>query len=318
MNYLSVKVTKKMSEAEDIASFELGSIDGSALPPFSAGSHIDVHITDGLIRQYSLCNASCESHRYLIGVLRDPNSRGGSIAMHNDINEGDIIRISEPKNHFPLVESERSLLFAGGIGITPLLCMAERLAQIGGNFELHYCSRSLRRTAFHRRIAESPFAGRVHFHFDDEDAGQKLDLPALLAAPEQNTHLYLCGPPGFIDHVVHAAKAYGWPVPQVHVEYFGAIVDATARDREFELQIASTGKVYAVPADTTIVTVLGEHGIEIPVSCEQGVCGTCITRVLEGEPEHRDLYFTEAERARNDQLTPCCSRSRSKRLVLDL
>jgi vanillate O-demethylase ferredoxin subunit len=318
MNTLSVKVTAKVQEAEDIYSFELASTDGKSLPPFSAGSHVDVQIKDGLTRQYSLCNDPTEQHRYQIAVLRDPASRGGSTAMHDNINQGDVIRISEPKNHFPLAHAKHSLLFAGGIGVTPILCMAERLAQIGADFSMHYCTRSPQRTAFRDRIAASNFAGRVQFHFDDGAAEQKLDLPKVIATPEPGTHIYICGPTGFIDHVVNTAKSLGWPNEQIHLEYFGAAPQDTTGDTAFEIKLASSGKVYTVPADKTIVQVLSENGVDISYSCEQGVCGSCITRVLDGVPDHRDVYFTEDEHAANDQFTPCISRARSKMLVLDL
>jgi vanillate O-demethylase ferredoxin subunit len=318
MNQLSVKVVRKVQEAVDIASFELAAADGSALPPFSAGSHIDVHVRDGLVRQYSLCNDPCETHRYLIGVLRDPNSRGGSVGMHDGIKEGDVICISEPKNHFPLVQAKRTLLFAGGIGVTPILCMAERLAQAGADFEMHYCTRSLERTAFHARIIESSFAGKVQFHFDAGPQEQKLDLPRLIAKPDSDTHIYVCGPGGFIDHVVNTAKGLGWNGAQIHLEYFGAKAQDTSADGAFEVKVASSGKTFTVPADKTVIKVLAENGIEVPTSCEEGVCGTCITRLLDGVPDHRDVYFTDEERARNDQFTPCCSRAKSGCLVLDL
>ena len=317
MNQLSVKVTKKVQEAEDIISFELLSVDGRPLPPFSAGSHIDVHLGDGLVRQYSLCNDPSEQHRYLIGVLRDPNSRGGSVAMH-DVAQGAVLQISEPRNHFALVPAKRTLLFAGGIGVTPILCMAERLARIDADFEMHYCSRSPQRTAFQARIAGSTFADRVHFHFDTGAAEQKLDVAGLTAQPNPDTHLYVCGPGGFIEHVLNTAKSQGWPSAQLHVEYFGAEPQETSGDAPFDVKVASTGKVYSIPADKTIIAVLEEHGIDLPVSCEQGVCGTCITRVLEGTPDHRDKYFTDDEHAKNDQFTPCCSRSKSALLVLDI
>jgi vanillate O-demethylase ferredoxin subunit len=317
MNTIAVKVIRKNREAEGIASFELASMDGAPLPPFSAGSHIDVHVGDGLVRQYSLCNDPRETHRYLIAVLRDPNSRGGSVAMHERLREGDVISISEPKNHFPLVPAKRNLLLAGGIGVTPLLCMAERLANIGADFEMHYCTRSRERTAFLDRINASPFAQRVHFHFD-EDAGTKLDVPATLARPDSDTHLYTCGPTGFIDHVTSTAKTQGWASGNIHLEYFGAQQQDTSADGDFDVKLASSGRCFTIPAGKTVVRVLEENGIDIPISCEQGVCGTCITRVLDGTPDHRDLYFTDEEKAKNDQFTPCCSRARTRMLVLDL
>lgn len=318
MNTIAVRVTRKNREAEGIASFELARIDGGPLPSFSAGSHIDVHVDAGVVRQYSLCNDPRETHRYLIAVLRDPNSRGGSIAMHERIREGDVISISEPRNHFPLVQARRSVLLAGGIGVTPLLCMAERLDNIGADFEMHYCSRSRERTAFLDRISASSFAQRAHFHFDDDAAGAELDLAALLARPDGDTHLYTCGPAGFIDHVTSAAKQYGWSSDNIHLEYFGAQQQASSADGEFEVRIASSGRCYTIPAGKTVVRVLEENGIDIPISCEQGVCGTCITRVLDGTPDHRDLFFTDEEKAKNDQFTPCCSRAKTRTLVLDL
>ena len=318
MPEIAVKVLRKKQEALDIASFELARPDGSALPAFSAGSHIDVQLPGGGSRQYSLCNDAGERHRYRIAVLRDANSRGGSAAMHDAVKEGDTLLISEPRNHFPLVHGERALLFAGGIGVTPLLCMAQRLAAIGEDFTLHYCTRSPQRTAFRDEIAASAYAQRVRFHFDDGPPSQKLDLERTLGQPQPGTHIYVCGPTGFIDWVVRTAQALGWPQEQVHLEYFGAAPQDTGGDRAFQVKIASSGVVYDVSAGQTVVHALQEHGIEILTSCEQGVCGTCITRVLQGECEHRDLYFTEEEKARHDQFTPCCSRAKSPVLVLDL
>lgn len=318
MSQITVKVVRKAQEAEDIVSLELASVDGKALPAFSAGAHIDVHIRDGLIRQYSLLNDCTEQNRYVIGVLRDPASRGGSVAIHDAINEGDVIQISEPRNHFELVPAPHSLLLAGGIGVTPILCMARRLSQTQAGFEMHYCSRSRSRMAFHDAIQGASFADRAHFHFDDGDAAQKLDLPAVLAAAPAGTHVYVCGPTGFIDYVVQTAKQAGWSSDRVHFEYFGAAEIDTSGDTGFQVKVASTGAVYDVPADKRITEVLDEAGVFVPVSCEEGVCGTCLVRVLEGTPEHRDLYLTDAEHEANDQFTPCCSRSKSPLLVLDL
>jgi vanillate O-demethylase ferredoxin subunit len=315
---LEVKVARKRREAEGICSFELASPDGGPLPAFGAGSHIDVQVPGGLTRQYSLCNDGKDRARYRIAVLRDPASRGGSVAMHDELNEGDTLTISEPRNHFPLVHAVRTLLFAGGIGITPLLCMAQRLAAVGADFELHYCTRSKDRTAFVEEIAASPFADRVKFHFDDGPPSQKLALDRLIATPDAQTHLYVCGPAGFIQHVTNTAEAHGWRSQQVHTEYFAAAPQDTAGDRAFQVKIASSGAVYEVPAGQTVVHALQAQGVEILTSCEQGVCGTCITRVLEGECDHRDMYFTDEEKARHDQFTPCCSRAKTSVLVLDL
>ncbi len=318
MERLEVKVVRKKQEAQDIASFELAREDGAALPAFSAGSHIDVQVPGGLTRQYSLCNDAAEQHRYRIAVLRDAASRGGSVGMHDAVHEGDTLHISEPRNHFPLQHASRSLLFAGGIGVTPLLCMAQRLSAIDADFTLHYCTRSPERTAFRDEIAASIFTDRVQFHFDAGAPEQKLNLDVALGAPDANVRLYVCGPTGFIDHVVNTAKAKGWSADHIHLEYFGAVPQDSTADIAFDVRIASSGKSYTVAAGQTVVQALAEHGIEILTSCEQGVCGTCITRVLEGEPDHRDLYFTDEEKAKNDQFTPCCSRAKSRTLILDL
>lgn len=318
MSQLTVKVVNKVQEAEEIVSLELASVDGKPLPSFSAGAHIDVYIRDGLIRQYSLLNDSAEQHRYIIGVLRDPESRGGSVAMHDDIKQGDVIQISSPKNHFELVQAKRTLLFAGGIGVTPILCMARRLSHIDANFEMHYNSRTPERMAFREAIRNSSFSDKVHFHFDNGDENQKLDLKPLLANPQPDTHLYVCGPTGYIDFVINTAKEAGWPSDHIHLEYFAAAEVDTSGDTSFEVKVASTGQVFSIPADKPITQVLDEAGVFIPVSCEEGVCGTCLTRVLEGTPDHRDLYLTDAEHEANDQFTPCCSRSKSPLLVLDI
>ncbi|MFG6137850.1 PDR/VanB family oxidoreductase [Halomonas sp. B23F22_10] len=315
---LIVEVKARREEAQDIVTFELADPHGRPLPAFGAGAHIDVRVKDGLIRQYSLCNPPEERDRYQIGVLRDPGSRGGSEAMHDEIQEGDLLQISAPKNHFPLEPAERILLLAGGIGITPLLCMAERLAHTDTDFSLDYCTRSPERTAFRQRIDASTFGDRVRFHFDDGEASQKLDLEALLGTPDPEARVYVCGPSGFIEAVMSNAKARGWPTDRLHSEYFAGAVTTSDDDDSFEVRLASSGDSYTVPADKTVHQVLAENGVEIMVSCEQGVCGTCLTGVLEGEPDHRDLYLEDHEHAANDQFTPCCSRAKSKVLVLDL
>ena len=316
---MQVRVAHKRSEAEDICSLELVALDGAALPAFTAGAHIDVHLPNGLQRQYSLCNAPGETQRYVICVLRDAASRGGSAAVHDQVNEGSVLTISTPRNLFPLAEqAPHHLLLAGGIGITPMLAMAEHLAGTRQSFTLHHCNRSRARTAFVERLAASPFSGQVQHHFDDGDAAQKLDIAATLQSAPAGTHLYVCGPQGFMDAVLSAGRAAGWPEERLHREYFGAAPTAKADDGSFELEIASTGKVIKVLPDQTALEALHAGGIDIPMSCEQGVCGTCLTRVKDGTPDHRDQYLLPEEQAANDQFLPCCSRSKSARLVLDL
>ncbi|MFZ5565503.1 MAG: PDR/VanB family oxidoreductase [Pseudomonadota bacterium] len=316
---LQVRVARKAAEAQDIVTLELVAADGAALPAFSAGSHIDVQLPNGFTRQYSLCNDPQETHRYQIGVLRDAASRGGSAAVHDLVKEGDVLTISAPRNHFGLAhEAKKHLLLAGGIGVTPILCMAERLANTGGDFAMHYATRAPERTAFRQRIAASAFAARVQFYYDNGDAAQKLDLQALLSQPEAGTHLYVCGPKGFMDAVLNTARAAGWPEAQIHYEFFGAEVAKSDSDASFEIKLASSGRIVMVPKDQTVVQALAAAGVDIMISCEQGVCGTCLTRVIEGVPDHKDSYLTPEEQAANDQFTPCCSRSKTPRLVLDL
>ena len=299
MSTLTVRVARKQPEALDICSLELAAVEGY-LPGFSAGAHVDVHLPGGLVRQYSLCNDPAEQHRYVIAVLRDPQSRGGSSAVHDRVQVGDLLQISEPKNHFPLVPSDRAILFAGGIGITPILCMAERLSRTHSRFELHYCTRSAATMAFRQRIELSGFRDRVVLHFDDGPPEQKLQLDSVLQNPVATAHIYVCGPTGFMDWVIAGASERGWSVSQVHREYFAAAPISPDDEGTFEVVLASTGQTFVIPPGQSIVSVLGEANVFIPMSCEQGFCGTCVTRVLEGMPDHRDLYFSDDEKARND------------------
>lgn len=299
-------------EARDILSLELVRADGTQLPAFEAGAHIDVHLGDGLVRQYSLCNSPAERHRYCIGVLRNPASRGGSRAVHEQLRVGQTVTVSEPRNLFALEPAAgRAVLFAGGIGITPILAMARCLTAQGKPFALHYSARSRECAAFLDELVSMP----AQLCFDD---GQRLQLAKVLAAEPADSHLYVCGPSGYMEHVLDGARALGWDESRLHREYFGAAPVVRDDDGAFEVRIHGIGLVFTVPADRSITQVLDEAGIVIPVSCEQGICGTCITRVVDGEVDHRDQFFTAEEQARNDQMTPCCSRARGGCLVLDI
>lgn len=314
---LHVRVARKETVALGVAVFEFVSVEGMSLPAFEAGSHIDVAVPGGITRQYSLCNDPRESHRYQIAVLNVADGRGGSRAMHERVSVGDVVAISHPRNHFPLASADgHSLLFAGGIGITPLLCMAERLSQAGRSFALHYFARSAAHAAFRDRIAGARFADKVFFHFDGHASAGRSGLQELLTPRGADAHLYTCGPRGFMDAVLEGARRRGWTDAQLHQEHFGAGPVPHGGDRTFEVQLASTGRIIRVGADQTVIAALAAQGVTIETSCEQGVCGTCLTPVLSGEPDHRDAYLTTAERALNDQFLPCCSRSKSDRLVL--
>ena len=313
----AVRVTRKWQEAEGIFGFELDDVLGGRLPPFSAGSHVDVHVSGGIVRQYSLSRPSGEGGGYEIAVLHEAQSRGGSAALCGQVKEGDTLEISAPRNHFPIHPASHSLLVAGGIGITPILCMAEQLASQGASFELHYCSRSPDRMAFRERIANSGFAASSFFYFDDGEPSQQLDPLALFVSPDPGKHLYVCGPSGFLEYIRNAARDAGWSDANVHFEYFSPPADpAPLAGGSFEVEIPSSG-VTVLVKDESIAEALLRVGIDVPISCEQGVCGSCRMRVIEGEPDHRDYIQSDDERAMNDQIFPCCSRSKSPRLVLE-
>ncbi|AJG22337.1 PDR/VanB family oxidoreductase [Cupriavidus basilensis] len=316
---IPVRVVRKTVESEGIVSFELVHAEAGRLPSFAPGAHIDVHIPGGFVRQYSLCNAARKTGRYVVAVLRDPSSRGGSTALHDSVSEGDTLEISPPRNHFKLNgESVHSLLLAGGIGVTPIFCMAEQLYEEGRSFELHYCARNKQKMAFHDAMSQAAWSSSLRLHFDDGAPAQKFDIDSVLEGAGADTHLYVCGPQGYMDAVLDAARGMGWAQERLHYEYFKADVIHKDTDSDFEVEIASTGTVLSVPADRSIASVLNEHGFNISMSCEQGVCGTCVTKVLSGVPDHRDSFLLPDERDANDQMTPCCSRAKSKRIVLDL
>lgn len=315
---LWVRIARKTWETTAICVLELVPLDGRPFPIFSAGSHIDFHIGARLVRQYSLCNSPAERNRYVIAVLRDPRTRGGSQVIHDEICEGDIVAISEPRNHFALVEdSRRSLLFGGGIGVTPLLSMMQQLAWEGRSFELHYCVRSRACAAFADTLHAPRLAGYVHIHTDD-DSDTQLDLATLLRNRDLDTHIYVCGPSGFIDWVLDSARALGWRAANLHFEAFGAENGTSNVASAFDVELARSGLTIHVPAEKSVADALLDAGVYVPLSCEQGVCGTCVVRVLGGEPDHQDMYLSDAEKAMNDQFTPCCSRAKSAKLVIDL
>jgi vanillate O-demethylase ferredoxin subunit len=316
---MGVKVARRWEEAEDIAAFELVAENGAPLPPFTAGAHVEVHMAPGLTRPYSLCNDPSERHRYVIGVLREVESKGGSKAMHERIRSDSSFQISPPRNNFELDErAPYSLLLAGGIGVTPILAMARRLHAIGARFDLHYCTRTRARMAFRPDLFDGPFATSVHPHFDDGPQGQLLDINGTIAGLPAGAHVYVCGPTGFMNAVLSTAEK-SLPAPAIHREYFVNQASAPkSGEQPFRVQIESTGAIFEVPPSKSIVAVLAEHGIEIPVSCEQGICGTCVTEVVEGVPDHRDLFLTDEEHAQNRQMTPCCSRARTELLILKI
>ena len=318
MAELAARVRKVRVEALDIKSFELVPVEGQ-LAPFKPGSHIDVHLAPGIVRQYSLLNGPDETLAYRIAVKLEPQSRGGSRAMHEAIREGQTLTISAPRNNFHLHDgSGHAVLIAGGIGITPLLSMMQHLDARGESFELQYFSRSVAHTAFHEMLSQRKFADKVGFHYALEPEAVRAYLRKHLWHRPDGAHLYICGPGTFMD-LVEQTAAVTWPPESVHLEYFSADPESLAGPREaFLVRCARSGGEYAIPADESIADALRRQGIKIETSCEQGVCGTCLTGVLEGEPDHRDVYLTEDEKRCGDRMMPCVSRARSNVLVLDL
>jgi ferredoxin-NADP reductase len=284
------------------------------LPPFTAGAHIDLHLRNGFSRSYSLLNAQNERHRYCVAIQNDPVSRGGSRFIHDTVRTGDVLRISPPRNNFALAEqAEYSVLIAGGIGITPIWCMLQRLVELGRPRELFYAVRSRRRAAFVDDILALD-GGNVHLHFDDENAGGLIDLDAVVRRAAPGAHLYCCGPLPMLAAFESATS--GLPAETVHVEYFAAKEPAAAGG--FEVVLARSGRTVFVPEHSTIIDALLAHGIAAEYSCLEGVCGTCETKVLEGVPDHRDVVLSAQERASNRTMMICCSGSRTSRLVIDL
>ncbi|WP_226898565.1 PDR/VanB family oxidoreductase [Mangrovicoccus algicola] len=311
-------VAERIDDRGDIMQLTLTG-DGP-LPAFAAGAHVDllVETPEGpLWRQYSLCGDPAETGCYRLGILKDPASRGGSAALHQLLRAGETVHVEGPRNHFPLApDAERSVLFGGGIGVTPMLAMARELHAAGAEFTLHYATRSAARTAFLDLIATLPFRDRIVLHHDDGGAAGPLDLARDLPPPAPGTHLYVCGPQGFMDWVIGAAETAGYPGTRIHREYFSAEVDTGGAG--FEVECAQSGVTVTVGPEDTIAKALARAGVKIEVKCEEGICGTCVTDVIEGGIDHRDQFLTEEEREDGDQICACCSRASGAKLVLDL
>ena len=311
---LRVRVSARRQEATHIVSLDLCAENGRALPCFEPGAHIDLHLAPQLVRSYSLMNASDERHRYQIAVLNDRNSRGGSRFVHERLTVGARLEISQPRNLFRLNEDAgRSVLVAGGIGITPILAMHNRLAALGRASSLLYCARSRPEAAFCDRLQAS---GQVEFHFDEEQ-GRPPDLREFLSREDATSDFYCCGPSPMISAFEQACMALGFG--KVHVERFAA--DAPARGAEqhrYRVTLARSGRSIEVAPGVPLLDALHDAGIDVDCSCREGICGACETRVLDGLPAHRDSVLTQAERASNSRMMVCVSGCIGDRLVLDL
>ncbi|VAX44534.1 Phthalate dioxygenase reductase [Acinetobacter calcoaceticus] len=311
-----VVVKNRHVEGGNIAVMEFESATSARLPKVEAGAHIDVHLPNGMVRQYSLCQNPNDEGKFRLGILRDPESRGGSVSAFDEIKDGMQIQVSEPKNLFPLLKAKHSVLIGGGIGITPLITMAYQLASEGTSFELHYCGASAENCAFVDEIKNGELAKYTTFHFKSEGASHRAFFESAIKDIDLESHIYTCGPVGFMDWVINLATTHDFPEQQIHKEYFQVETDTSGDS--FEVVAERSGKIIMVEAGETILQALAKEGIEIEMSCEQGVCGTCMCDVIEGEPDHRDVYFTDEEKASNEQILVCCSRSKTPRLVLDI
>jgi ferredoxin-NADP reductase len=315
---LDLKVVEKRAVADGVTAFTLRSPNGGPLPPATPGAHLDVRLPSGLVRQYSLCNGPADEGFYTIAVKREPVSRGGSAAMHDTVRLGDSLTVGLPKNNFPLERSaKRSLLIAGGIGITPVLSMARHLAASNADFHLHYFCRSEAQAAFHPELLEE-FGERFSLHagLSPEATGAVVD--GLLDGRDETTHAYACGPLPLMQLVETTGLAAAWPASRMHFEYFKPAGPVETGGLPFELTLARSGRTVTVPADKGILDVLRSMDVAIDTNCEQGVCGTCICNVVDGTPDHRDQYLSANEKTLNVQMLPCVSRSKSATLVLDL
>jgi tetrachlorobenzoquinone reductase len=310
---IPMRVTAIRYAAQDTNLYEFRRPDGAVLPPVQPGCHIDIHLPSGMLRQYSLVTADGDPAAYVIGVKRDRLSRGGSSFIHDRLRVGQIVEIGGPRNNFPLNEDAgHTVLIAGGIGITPIWCMAQRLAKLGRGFELHYACRERGEAAF---IDELQRLAVATLHFDAENEGRFLDIAAIVAAAPLHAHHYCCGPLPMLAGFEAATKLL--PPETVHAEYFAPKQEA-ATAGGYIVELRRSGRQFEIVAGKTILQVLRGAGIEAPYSCEEGICGACEVAVLSGTPDHRDNVLSESARQAGNAMMICCSGSKSAKLVLDL
>jgi phthalate 4,5-dioxygenase reductase subunit len=310
---MPTRLTRAERIADDIHLFELRDPYAAPLPEFTPGAHISVRVPNGLSRKYSLCNDPAERDRYVFAVKREAGGSGGSISLIDRSKVGDEISISSPRNDFALVKSATGYLFiAGGIGITPIMSMVRHLHFAGSDrFKLYYCTRSASATAFREDLSAPEFRGQVVLHHDQGDATRALDLWPLLERPKG--HLYCCGPRPMMQAVRDMTGH--WPPSSIHFEAFTDMARSKPEDQAFKVRLARSGDVIDVPVGVTILEALRAGGHQVPSSCESGTCGTCRTRLVSGEADHRDLVLSEGEQHAN--IMVCVSRARSDELVID-
>ncbi|MGY1708724.1 PDR/VanB family oxidoreductase [Geodermatophilus sp. SYSU D00758] len=311
---LRLQVASRTDGAEGVVVLELRDPGGAELPAWGPGAHVDLRLGNGMTRQYSLCGDPADRSTWRIAVLREPDGRGGSAYVHEEVREGATLDVRGPRNHFPLVPAPRYLFIAGGIGITPILPMVAAADAAGAAWELHYGGRSRRSMAFLESLEEAT-GTTVTLHPQDEVG--LIDLPSVLGTPQEGTLVYCCGPEPLLQAVEQHCAA--WPEGSLHVERFSPKdVGEPVYHDSFEVELATSGLTLTVPPDKSILEVVEDAGVPVLSSCTEGTCGTCETGVLEGEVDHRDSLLTPAEQAANDTMFICVSRAACPKLVLEL
>lgn len=320
-NWLELEVSAVEIVALDTRSyvFSLPKDAEGSLPSFEAGAHIDIQTQNGLVRQYSLCGSPQDKQNFRIAIKREKAGRGGSNALHEELEEGSIVHIGAPRNNFKLVpNAQETVLIGGGIGITPLLSMAHTLHFQGKAFSFHIFARSQETLAFSQRLSRLPFHDHIHLHFDDGKRAKNKDFSSLVGRWRDGLALYVCGPAGFMSAVIGAGRNQGWPNQDIHSETFVAREIDKSENRPFDVELAKSGRILHIKADEYLIDVLNSNDCGVPCSCTQGICGSCLTPVLSGTPEHRDAILSDEERALGNQMCVCVGRAQGNRLVLDI
>ena len=311
---MPLHVTRNDKIADGIHLLEFRDPGGKTLPKFSAGAHITIRVPNGTLRKYSLCNDPAERDRYAVAIKREANGRGGSINLINSVKAGDELMVAPPINDFELPQRATDFLFiAGGIGVTPFMAMIREAHAAGKRFRLYYCSRSPETTAFIDELSAPEFKDSVTIHYDQGDPARSLDLKPILAERKNCEHLYCCGPRPLMEAV--RTMTDHWSSAAVHFEAFSDAETHKTTDKAFKVKLAQSGDVIEVSVTKTILEAMREHGLEVPSSCETGTCGTCRTKLLAGEADHRDLCLAEHERG--DNIMICVSRAKSDEIAID-
>ena len=311
---LDLVLERKEMIAEGVVLLTLRAPDGRPLPEWQPGAHIDLVLPSGLVRQYSLCGDPADRSRLQLAVLREPESRGGSSHVHDVLTEGESVRIRGPRNHFPLVKAKNYLFIAGGIGITPILPMVAAVDATRADWRLVYGGRTRASMAFGETLRRA-YGDRVSLRPQDEYG--LLDLPSLLGKPQRKTAVYSCGPEPLLAAV--EAGCEKWPSGSLHLERFAPKKDVTTGPlTTFEVELAQSGRTLTVSEDMSVLEAVEGAGVPVMTSCEEGICGTCETKVLSGRIDHRDSVLSDEERAAGDTMMICVSRAKGNRLVLDL